>query len=103
MTKWDAVKHLEGIMNTWIDFEYWAYLQLEMRGEWSNERMHAVLENHERAWQRMNKFKEEIRNEVTRMIAAGSTAEEANRYSMSRADERAKLVAAWRSLDGVPQ
>ena len=63
MTSWEAVKELEKVMDTWMDFHWWAYCQLEMRGEWTPERIAEVLENHKRAEQRMNEFQAEVRDQ----------------------------------------
>lgn len=103
MTKWEATRDLQEIMDKWIDFGLWAYLQLEMRGEWSQERMKEVLENHERAELRKNEYKTETLDQMQKLHDAGATKEEINSYSLSRQDELTKLVNAWRSLEGLAE
>ena len=103
MTKWEAVKELEKVMDTWLDFEYWAYCQLEMRGEWTQERMAEVVENHKRAEQRLNEFQAEVITQLLNMKDAGATEEEIDAFNRSMDDERERLVKAWRSLEGLPE
>ena len=101
MTKWEAVKTLEKVMDTWLDFEYWAYCHLEMRGEFTQKRMSEVLENHERAEKRLNEYKAETLARQVEMKEAGATKEERDADHRSRWDEHDRLVAAWRSLEGA--
>jgi len=103
MTKWEAIEDLKGIMDGWLNFECWAYLQLEIRGEWSNERMHEVLQNHKRAKRRKIEYQNETRKGMREMREIGASTEEINAYSRSRAPGLQKLVSAWRSLDGLPE
>ena len=103
MTKWEAVKELEKVMDTWLDFEYWAYCRLEMRGEWSQERMTEVLKNHERAEKRLNEYTAQNLARQLEMKVAGATPEEIDAYDRSTWDDHNRLVAAWRSLDGLPE
>ena len=104
MTKWQAVEGLEEVFEKWIDFRCWAYLQLEMRGEWSEERLRQVLDNHERAEQRMKQCKKEIYSDELRMRYNGANREEciACFNNNPKWEEHAKLITAWRSLDGLP-
>ena len=103
MTKWEAAKELEQVMDIWLDFDYWAYCQLEMRGEWSNERMSEVIENHERAERALIEYREQTDREADRMETAGATGPEIQAYFNSRHPEQWKLLCAWRSLDGLPE
>jgi len=103
MTEQEAVKELEKVINKWLDFDYWAYLQLEMRGEWSQERMAEVLKNHERAEKRFAEFQAENIARQSEMEAAGATPEEIDAYDRTTWDERNRLVTAWRSLEGLPE
>ena len=103
MTKWEAVKKLEEIMDRWIDFDLWAYLQLEMRGEYSDGRMAEVLNNHERAELRLNELRAEIDGQAKKMEEDGAAAAEINAYTLTRGGELHGLVTAWRSLDGLPE
>ena len=102
MTKREAAKDLGKSMDTWLDFEYWAYLQLEARGEWSQERMTEVLENHRRAGRRMNEYNAKTYEQAEKMRGAGLTSEAISAYYRSRHDEQYKLLTAWRSLNGLP-
>ena len=103
MTKWQAVKDLEGIMDNWMDFTYWAYLQLEMRGEWSQERMREVLENHKKAGKRLREYRNNTEKGVREMESTGVTEEEIIAYRTARHKEHYRLLTAWRSLDGLPE
>jgi len=101
MTKWEAAKKLESVMDNWLDFDYWAYLQLIMRDEWSQECMAEVLENHKKAEEHLNAFRTEIGDQGNKMRERGAGAAEINAYFRSRDGELQKLVTAWRSLDGL--
>ena len=90
-------------MDTWIDFDCWAYLQLEMRGECSQERMAEVCENHKRAEQRKNEYQEETRNQMIKMEEGGSSDAEIVAYNRSKWEGLDKLVTAWRSLEGLKE
>ena len=103
MTKWEAVKQLEKVMDGWLDFRWWAHCQLEMRGEWTQERMVEVLENHERAEKRLNEYTAKTLARQLEMRDAGATSEEIDAYHRTTWDEHGRLVAAWRSLSGLPE
>jgi hypothetical protein len=103
MTKWEAMQQLQTIMDRWIDFEEWAYLQLEMRGEWSDERQLEVEENHKTAEKRRVEFEAETWRNMEEMKSRGATAEEIDGYHRTRWPEHDKLVTAWRSLDGAAE
>jgi hypothetical protein len=103
MTKREAAKELGSVMDKWLDFYYWAYLQLEMQGGWSQERLTEVLVNHKRADDRLNAFHKELEEQDIKMREKGATDDEVNAYFRSRDDELHKLVAAWRSLDGLSE
>jgi len=103
VTKWEAAKDLQTVMDQWLDFDYWSYLQLEMRGEWSQERIAEVAENHERAERLLNEHQAKISARMSEMRDTGATSDEINAYRRTTRDERDRLVKAWRSLDGIPK
>lgn len=100
MTSWEAKQELEKSVWQWMDFECWAYYQLIMREEYSNERMHEVCENHKKAEQRFNEYKAETQAEIQRMYNAGADTQAITAYRKSRYGEHEKLLKAWRSLEG---
>jgi len=103
MTKWQAVGELEKIFDRWLDFDFWAYLQIEMRGEWSDERMQQVMDNHKRAELKLRQYRAEVDKKQLEMRAAGATLREINDYAnVTRGEELHRLVTAWRSLEGLP-
>ena len=100
MTKYEAAKELEGIFDGWIDFHFWAYLQLELRIEYSQKRMREVLENHKKAELKLNKYRAKTEKQQNKMRESGASIDEINAYGMARHKEQYRLLSAWRSLDG---
>ena len=102
MTRWQAQEELERRTGVWMDFPYWAYLQLEKRGEWSDVRMSEVLANHERAGNRREEYESETSLQTARMRRDGATDDEIRAYRDSRHVGQKALLDAWRSLEGLP-
>jgi len=102
MTHLEALIELKKGADTWMDFPYWAYLQLEKRGEWSDVRMNEVLANHERAGNRMNEYEAETSLQAAIMRRDGATDDEIWAYRDSRHEGKKALLDAWRSLEGLP-
>jgi len=103
MTIWQATEELKQVFDKWFNFEYWAYLQLEIRGEYSQERMSEVCENHKRAEMQLNEFQTMVSDNMQKMLDLDESKEAVNNYSLSVQKERDKLVNAWRSLEGTPE
>jgi hypothetical protein len=86
------------ILSEWLDFDWWATLQLVRRGEYSPEKMNQVCTLHKEREARMKAYDEEEERQVEKMYKAGKTTEEINLYLCSQHDERYLLVKEWRSL-----
>ena len=89
----------DGILDHWIDFGFWAILQLDMREEFSLDRADEVMMLHKEREERLEAFKREEHMQVEEMEKAGKTGAEINAYTRTRDAERYRLVQEWRSLD----
>jgi hypothetical protein len=104
MTSNEAQEHLRKITYQWIDFDYWALLQLYARGleedgKEYTRRMDLAVQLHKVREAELKVFKERMHYEELKMEQAGATCEESNAFYRSHDKELERLVTAWRSLD----
>jgi hypothetical protein len=101
--KAQALEQLEQIKHQWIDFQYWASLQLNARGftgtEDYSKKLGLAEQLHEAREAELKAFNERMEYEVLKMRHEGADSKEINAYRRSRGEELHKLVTAWRSLD----
>jgi hypothetical protein len=102
MTAFEAWKRLETGMYVWLDFDWWASLQLYAKGLDGAEfvqKIELVCLLHEKREAELKAFKAKQEYEVEKMKQDGATLKEINDFRSLRRDELQKLVKAWRSLD----
>jgi hypothetical protein len=95
MTKTGARLELQTIIDRWIDFDEWAYLQLEAKGEWSSDRQIEAEEFHKEAERKLREFEDETMKLMTEVKKSGG---DWDTYHRSRWPEQRKLVNDWRRL-----
>jgi hypothetical protein len=102
MTITEAKEELETGKYIWLDFNYWACLQLYARGLGGKEyvqKMQLVQKLHKKREAELNAFQANLDYEGEKMSQAGATCEEINNSRLSQWEALRKLVEAWRSLD----
>jgi hypothetical protein len=102
MTITEAQEELETSKYVWLDFDYWACLQLYARGLDGKEyveKIQLVKKLHKKREAELKAFQENLNYEDEKMEQAGATCEEINNFRSSHRKELQKLMTAWRSLD----
>jgi hypothetical protein len=102
MTITEAQEELKTANHVWLDFDYWACLQLYARGLDGKEyvkKMQLVRKLHAKREAELKAFQENLHYEDEKMEQAGATCEEINAFYRSRDKELQRLMTAWRSLD----
>jgi hypothetical protein len=98
MTMTEAYRELQTITERWIDFEEWAYLQLEKRGEWSSDRQFEAGEFHKEAERKLGEYKTDITKQLLEMKGRGASPDELDAFNRSRWPQLDILVKDWRRL-----
>jgi hypothetical protein len=102
MTIMEAQEELKKIKYQWIDFDYWACLQLSAKGFDGNEyvkRMSLATRLHKARETELKAFHERMDYETEKMIQGGATSEEINMYYRSQDRKLKELVTVWRNLE----
>jgi hypothetical protein len=94
-TKTEARLELQTIADRWIDFDEWAYLQLEARGEWSSDRQIEAEEFHKEAERKLREYQAETMKRMNELKESGG---DWDTYNRSRWPELDVLVNDWRRL-----
>jgi hypothetical protein len=102
MTITEAQEELKTSRYVWLDFDYWACLQLYARGLDGKayvQKNQMVRQLHKKREAELKAFQENLKYEAEKMEQAGASYEEINKFHLSHREELQKLVTAWRSLD----
>jgi hypothetical protein len=100
----EAQDELKKITYQWLDFTYWASLQLYARGLDSDgkeytRRMELAIQLHKAREAELEAYRERKYYEVMKMELSEVSGKEINAFLRSRQEEGKKLLDAWRSLD----
>jgi hypothetical protein len=94
-----SMRLLKSVKTEWIDFNYWAYLQLmllDMPSEEYSEQMGKAEKRHGEREKAFFEYQEETRRHMDELIRAGEHCSVVNQYSLVRG--HSNLLKAWRSL-----
>jgi hypothetical protein len=97
MTRIDASFELKNT-DRWMDFDLWAYLKLESKGQWSNERMEAAIEFHQEAERKFFEYKAETKKLEYEMAKNGASFDEISDFRKTRWPQHNALLLDWRRL-----
>jgi hypothetical protein len=98
MTAIEAHREFQTITERWIDFDEWAYLQLEKRSEWSSERQLEAEEFHQEAERKLNEYKDDTMKRLSELKRRSASPDELDAFNRSRWPQLDILVNDFRRL-----